>query len=133
MGLFSKIFGGGDSTSSTTTSTTTNNADRRFVVDAGSVGLSAEGSTVTVNSTDRGAVQSAFDMSVASSKTSAATMLGALGLVADSMQFQQSQVTRAAQEAVADDAPSIFDGIEPAHWALIGLAVFGVVWVMGRR
>lgn len=50
------LFGGGNSSSSSSTTTNTYNTDRRQVVDAGSVGVSSDSSTVTINSLDAGAI-----------------------------------------------------------------------------
>lgn len=131
MGLFSSLFGGGGDSSSTSTSTTTNNADRRFVVDTGSVGVSAEGSTVNVSSTDLGAVRSAIDLADVSTRTAAATMLGALGMAADSLAFGKSEATKAA-EAASDSILDRVKDIEPKQWALAGLAVLGLWFVMRK-
>jgi len=53
----------GSSSSASTSQSSTNNVDKRQVVDGGSVGVSADKSTITVNSTstDQGSVKAAFD------------------------------------------------------------------------
>lgn len=129
MGLFSSLFGSDGGNSSTSTNTTTNNADRRFVADGGSVGVSAEGSTVYVTSTDQGAVKAAMDMSATSTQAMAATILGALGIAADSLEFRES----AAQAAQAPgDLRRWLERIEPEQWLAAGLAVAGLVLVLRK-
>lgn len=51
--------GGGDSSSSSSSSQTTNQIDRRQVVDSGSVGVSSDTSTVSVQILDGGAIAGA--------------------------------------------------------------------------
>lgn len=132
MGLFSSLFGSDGGNSTTSTQTTTNNADRRFVADGGSIGLSAEGSTVYVTATDQGAIRAALDMSQASTQATAATLLGALGIAADSLEYQQSAAVRAAQSSIVDDLARWFERIEPAQWVAAGLAVAGLVLVLRK-
>lgn len=129
MGLFSSLFGSDGGNSSTSTNTTTNNADRRFVADGGSVGVSAEGSTVYVTSTDQGAVKAAMDMSATSTQAMAATILGALGIAADSLEFRES-AARAAQ--APGDLRRWLERIEPEQWLAAGLAVAGLVLVLRK-
>lgn len=53
--------GSKDSSSSSSSSTTNNNIDRRQVVAEGAIGVSADGSTINVQSMDAGIVQKALD------------------------------------------------------------------------
>lgn len=57
-----RIYGGGDSSSASTTQSSTTNIDKRQVVDTGSVGVTADNSTINVSATDQGAVNSALKM-----------------------------------------------------------------------
>lgn len=56
----------GGSKSSSSASTTTQNVDRRQVVDTGSIGVSSDSSTVTINALDEGIVTKALDLVSAS-------------------------------------------------------------------
>ena len=57
--------GGGDSNSSSATTTNTTNVDKRQVVDTGSVGVTADNSTINVTTSDMGAIANAKDIAIA--------------------------------------------------------------------
>ena len=61
--------GGGSSSSSTSNATTTNNTDKRLVVDGGSYGVSADNSSVSIQTSDMGAIQGAGQIALASLNT----------------------------------------------------------------
>jgi len=60
-----RVYGGGGSSSSSSNASTTNNTDKRQVVDGGSVGVTADNSTINVTAMDSGAVNSAIGLAVA--------------------------------------------------------------------
>lgn len=86
--------GGGSSSSSSDTSTTTTNTDMRVVGGADSVNVSAQNSTLSLTTTDRGAVSGAFgfarevsaqafDFATASQVDTSKTVTDAMGQVAE--------------------------------------------------
>lgn len=63
--------GGGSSKSSSTTNTTTTVQDKRLVVDGGAIGITADNSSVNVQSLDAGIVSKALDTVQAGDATNA--------------------------------------------------------------
>lgn len=53
--------GGSSSKSSSSNQTTTNNVDRRFVAEGGGIGLTADNSTVNIQSVDKEVIAKALD------------------------------------------------------------------------
>lgn len=130
LGLF-----GGDSSSSAT-NTTTNSTDRRQVVDGGSVGVSSDSSTVTVNSLDAGAIAAGTNVALASVATNA-TNVDHLLAAADKLFTQQQNaldlnanltksLAATAQQAYAD-ASANAQGNKPIVYAVV--AVIGIAMV----
>jgi hypothetical protein len=78
-----KLHGGGGGSSSSSSSQQTNNVDRRLVTDGGSVGVSADSSTVSVNVLDAGAIAAAFDFAKVSDQETGKTLNSVLGLARD--------------------------------------------------
>jgi hypothetical protein len=78
-----KLHGGGGGSSSSSSSQQTNNVDRRLVTDGGSVGVSADSSTVSVNVLDAGAIAAAFDFAKLSDQETGKTLNSVLGLARD--------------------------------------------------
>lgn len=68
--------GGGSSSSSASTSSTTQNTDQRLVVDNGGFGVSGSGSSLTVNTSDKGLVAATQKILEQSSRDSAAALKG---------------------------------------------------------
>jgi len=68
------------SNSKSATTTTTNTTDKRMVVDGGSMGVTADGSTINVTTLDSGIVQAALDTVKAADATNGEGFEGLLSL-----------------------------------------------------
>lgn len=93
---------GGSSRSSTATTTATTNTDKRLVVDGASIGISADGgSTITVNSTDAGAIKGAGAVALAALSTNA-TNFDHLIAASQSLFAQQQNALTANQQLTGE-------------------------------
>ena len=116
--------GGGSSSSSSSTATTTQNSDMRVVGGNDSVNLSAQDSTVSLVTTDRGAVNAAFGF---------ADFVSAQAFdFAHAAQIDTSKTVTGAMEKVAD-AYSTAKAGEQKIFAGAALAVVGVVAAIAMK
>lgn len=78
-----KLHGGGGGKSSSSSTQETNNIDRRIVADGGSIGISSDSSSVTINALDGGAINAALDFAKASDQETGRTLNQVLGIAAN--------------------------------------------------
>lgn len=92
-GFGSSLIGGpGQSTSQSHTNATveSTNADRRLVVDSGSVGVSSDKSTINVTHTDLNAIERAFDLAKSSQVAVADGLERVVGLASGALKAQSA-------------------------------------------
>lgn len=127
--------GGGSSGSSSQQKTETTNTDKRLVVDGNSIGVSADGgSSVTVNTSDKGAIEGAGKVALAAISSNSTNYTHLLS-TADHLLTQQSKANAAnieltgklaatAQTAYADAAAQASGN---KNLILAGMAVVAIV------
>jgi len=121
-----KLHGGGGSSSSSSSQKTTS-IDKRLVVDTGSTGISADRSTVTINTLDGGAIQKAFDFATASDQETGKTLHDVLGLAANVFDKAGSQIQAQTQLVATAYDTAKGQGSEKTILFAAGLAVVGIV------
>jgi hypothetical protein len=126
-----KLHGGGGGSSSSASTQTTNNVDRRLVTDAGSVGVSGDSSSVTINTLDAGAISGAIELIRASDQETTKRLNDVLGVASSVFDKAAGQVDRGAslvataydQAKGAGDEKTILIGVAIAAVALVAITV----------
>lgn len=128
-----RIYGKGGSSSSSSNQTVS--TDKRLVVDGGSVGVSSDSSTVTVNQTDLGAIGKAFDFASASGANVITTLDKVLG-IADTVlkgSLTAVQGTNSVVSQAYETAKNTTSGAIDQKTMIILAAVAGVAFVSRGR
>jgi len=121
-----KLHGGGGSSSSASSQAQTS-IDKRLVVDSGSIGVSADSSTVTINALDAGAIEKAFAFATASDQETGKTLNQVLGLAADVFDKAGRQIESQTQLVATAYDTAKGQGSEKTVLFAAGLAVVGIV------
>lgn len=100
-----RIYGGGSSKSSSSSSSTTNNTDKRIAVETG-IGISSDGSNITVEALDGDIVTKALDTVKAADATAGAGFQQLLTL-ADKLFTGAGQVVETTQATTLEQIKSI--------------------------
>jgi len=125
------------SKSQSSTNTTTTTVDKRMVVDGGSLGVTADGSTITVNALDAGIVEKALDTVKASDATNGEGFSQLLDLASNLFDkggalIEKTQDATLAQidsiNAAANDKQGAIDQKTMIVLAVAGATAAAAIW-----
>lgn len=110
-------------------SSSSTNIDKRQVVDAGAIGITADHSTISM--LDGGAIDRAFDFAEFNNGQFSDTFEKLLGFAGRAMDMTQDNAKVA--EIAADKVAAAYEGATGQKIILYGVLALGALWLINRR
>jgi hypothetical protein len=123
------LYVGGSSKSNASNDNSVKNTDKRLVTDGSSIGVSADGSTVNLSTSDMGAVTKAFDFANGARQGVSEDFSKVLKLAGDSILFNKeaTQLTQKTQSDATAAVKEAFSAVQDTVSGNKSLATTGMI------